>query len=66
MDWLAVLASVTCFCFFNGWDVMGAGWVSNLLDQRNLPFEMIGHRPSFHGSDLSVVIDVINQSRDAG
>ena len=66
---LGIETSDLLFVSSNGWDVMGAGWYgfpTCWINRANLPFEMIGHRPSFHGSDLSVVIDVINQSGDAG
>lgn len=56
------------FVSSNGWDVMGASWYgfpTCWVNRAGLPFETIGDRPSFHGPDLRIVLDVIHQSDDA-
>jgi 2-haloacid dehalogenase len=49
------------FVSSNGWDVMGATWYgfkTCWINRAGSPFETVGQRPLFHGSDLSVVLRV--------
>ena len=50
------------FVSSNGWDVMGASWYgfkTCWINRAGLPFETVGPRPTFDGSDLSVVLNVV-------
>ena len=50
------------FVSSNAWDALGATWFgfkTLWVNRQNLPFEAIGLRPSYAGSDLSMVLDVL-------
>jgi len=50
------------FVSSNAWDALGATWFgfkTLWVNRQNLPFEAIGPRPSYAGSDLSMVLDVL-------
>jgi 2-haloacid dehalogenase len=59
---LNIPASELLFVSSNGWDVMGASWfgfTACWINRAGFPFETIGPRPAFTGSDLNVVIRVL-------
>lgn len=50
------------FVSSNAWDVLGATWFgfkTLWINRQNLPYEAIGPRPDYAGSDLSKVIDTL-------
>jgi len=50
------------FVSSNAWDALGATWFgfkTLWVNRQNLPYEAIGPRPSYAGSDLSMVLDVL-------
>ena len=54
------------FVSSNGWDVMGATWYgfnTCWINRAGLPFETLGPRPSFDGSDLNLVLHVMQGKR---
>jgi len=59
---LSIPTEELLFVSSNGWDVMGASWYgfkTCWINRAGLPFETVGPRPSFDGSDLSVVLRVL-------
>ena len=47
------------FVSSNAWDVIGAGWfglTTFWVNRQNLPFEEIGHKPTYTGSNLNDVL----------
>lgn len=58
----AVQADEVLFVSSNAWDALGASWFgfSTLwVNRQGLPFETIGPRPSYMGSDLTRVLEVL-------
>ena len=50
------------FVSSNAWDALGATWFgfkTLWVNRQNLPYEAIGPRPSYAGSDLAMVLDVL-------
>lgn len=60
---LGIPAQELLFVSSNGWDVVGASWygfTTCWINRAGLPFETIGPRPAFHGTNLGVVLDVVH------
>lgn len=58
----AVQAHEVLFVSSNAWDALGATWFgfkTLWVNRQGLPFEAIGPRPAYVGSDLSKVLEVI-------
>jgi 2-haloacid dehalogenase len=52
------------FVSSNAWDALGATWFgfkTLWINRQNLPYEAIGPRPDYSGSDLAMVIDVLKK-----
>jgi len=52
------------FVSSNAWDALGATWFgfkTLWINRQNLPYEAIGPRPDYSGSDLVMVIDVLKK-----
>jgi len=50
------------FVSSNAWDALGATWFgfkTLWVNRQNLPYEAIGPRPNYAGSDLAMVVDVL-------
>jgi 2-haloacid dehalogenase len=50
------------FVSSNAWDALGATWFgfkTLWVNRQNLPYEAIGPRPNYAGSDLTKVIDIL-------
>jgi 2-haloacid dehalogenase len=50
------------FVSSNAWDALGATWFgfkTLWVNRQNLPYEAIGPKPNYAGSDLTIVLDVI-------
>ena len=57
----AVKASEVLFVSSNAWDALGATWfgfTTLWVNRQNLPYETIGPKPSYTGSDLTRVLDI--------
>jgi 2-haloacid dehalogenase len=55
------------FVSSNAWDALGATWYgfkTLWVNRQNLPYEAIGPRPDYSGSDLTKVIDICINERD--
>jgi 2-haloacid dehalogenase len=55
------------FVSSNAWDALGATWFgfkTFWVNRQNLPYEAIGPRPDYSGSDLTKVIDICINERD--
>jgi 2-haloacid dehalogenase len=55
------------FVSSNAWDALGATWFgfkTFWVNRQNLPYEAIGSRPDYAGSDLTKVIDICIKERD--
>ena len=53
------------FVSSNAWDALGATWFgfrTLWVNRQNLPFEAIGPRPDYVGSDLTMVGNTVNQN----
>jgi 2-haloacid dehalogenase len=62
---LSIPTSELLFVSSNGWDVMGASWygfTACWINRSGLPFETIGPRPAFNGTDLNIVLKVIQSN----
>jgi 2-haloacid dehalogenase len=64
---LSIPSEELLFVSSNGWDVMGATWYgfqTCWINRAGLPFETVGPRPAFDGSDLGVVLRVLQSNAD--
>jgi 2-haloacid dehalogenase len=55
------------FVSSNAWDIVGASWFgfkTFWVNRQGLPFETIGNKPDFAGSNLNDVLTVLNISND--
>jgi len=62
LDAFAVRADEVLFVSSNAWDVLGATWfgfTTLWVNRQGWPFEAIGPRPSYVGSDLTKVLEVL-------
>lgn len=62
-DAFQVQADEVLFVSSNAWDALGATWFgfkTLWVNRQNLPFEAIGPRPTYVGSDLTKVLEVID------
>ena len=62
LDAFAVQADEVLFVSSNAWDALGATWfgfTTLWVNRQGLPFEAIGPRPSYVGSDLTKVIELL-------
>lgn len=58
-----VQANEVLFVSSNAWDALGATWfgfTTLWVNRQNLPYETIGPRPSYTGSDLTKVLEIVS------
>jgi 2-haloacid dehalogenase len=63
LDAFAVTAQEVLFVSSNAWDALGATWFgfqTLWVNRQDLPFEAIGPRPSYVGSDIGKVLEIID------
>lgn len=51
------------FVSSNAWDVLGATWFgfqTLWINRQNMPFDTIGPKPTYSGSDLTRVLEIVN------
>ncbi len=64
LDAFPVQTDEVLFVSSNAWDALGATWFgfkTLWVNRQGLPFESIGPRPSYVGSDLSKVLEVVSR-----
>jgi 2-haloacid dehalogenase len=62
LDAFAVEPDEVLFVSSNAWDALGATWfgfTTLWVNRQGLPFEAIGPRPGYVGSDLTKVLEVL-------
>jgi 2-haloacid dehalogenase len=63
---IAVVKDEVLFVSSNAWDALGASWfgfTTHWVNRQGLPFEALGPRPHFSGSDLSSVLHSLERLR---
>jgi 2-haloacid dehalogenase len=63
LDAFPVQADEVLFVSSNAWDALGATWFgfkTLWVNRQGLPFEAIGPRPTYVGSDLTKVLEIIH------
>jgi 2-haloacid dehalogenase len=59
---ISVSKEEVLFVSSNAWDALGASWygfTTLWINRQNLPTEAIGQKPDYIGSDLTMVVDVL-------
>ena len=59
---ISVSKEEVLFVSSNAWDALGATWYgfkTLWINRQNLPTEAIGQKPDYIGSDLTMVVDVL-------
>jgi 2-haloacid dehalogenase len=65
---IAVAKDEVLFVSSNAWDALGASWfgfTTHWVNRQGLPFEALGPRPHFSGSDLTSVLDSLERLAQA-